>query len=420
MTKRIWYVLVMINIYTSLVATLDPLVNFAKNRETLLIGLNNDDMTVRAIHHTEDSIIIISSTEALEGFIHKYDFEGNLLGMRYMDYACTYILLEEQIQALWSDDCFYVPGNVEVLRDDEWKTAAVIQKFNYNLEVDEQFGAFFGAILLFVNPQTVCGFTSITAVNGKCFASGYIQNTDNIDEDIQSKRIIIDFDPVTGVVNHHYTEAAFTIGGTRKINFIAAYEVQGAYWVLATGATNNLIYTNLNENNPLEFGNAGIVTDTLIKIDDTQWYGINNNNKKLYLITVDWTLFPPVASAVVLDIVSAHPLWISSAAVVGNKLFLAGEYDITVQQPQFTPFVKVYDVSTITEPFRDTTVFNAEWSMNAVYGGVGNKSALDFFVNGPYSFLFGYRNSLRHITNFIGIQASLAARVSNNFTPWIS
>lgn len=422
MKKIILQILVICGFWNVIVTAIDPLLNFAKNSgNQALIEYNNSDVFVRGIHHTPTSIIVVLSTPQSEGVIQKYNYDGSLQNTITMSSGCGVLRIEDRMQILWEDDYFYIPGYNDAPAN------GFIQKYNYNLELDPNFGDS-GTLLLGGGNDDFASFTSVTSVNNKYFAAGYVQNDNNNNNSIQSKYRIIDFNNVNGYVNYVYEEQNFTIGGTRKIDFIAISYLQGMYFVLATGETNNLMYAALNINMHLLFFpvgiNDGITVDTLIKIDDVHWYGVDNNGNLLYLITLGWLAMPPVVAEVVYTFTNNDPMWISSAVLIGDLLFLAGEYNVLNNPLTMTPFIKVYNVSNKAAPIVDTTVFpgffNTEWSNGTAYHRTGYKSAIDFFVKGPYSFLFGYRNLVIHIANFIGTSASLAARVKDSFTPWIS
>ena len=400
-------------VFFSCVAMQDPLSHFGMGifHELAIDYDDSSNMFIRDIHIKDNKIYIFlinfDSSNTSHGIIRQCDMVGNVLKEIEMFAEILPIFFAEKVQILWEEDFFYVPGFVV----DNNKPTGIVQKYNYQIELQKDFGEN-GAILFNAVNYNFCLFSCITSVGNKYFAGGMI-STPALSP---TSYFVLDFNSSDGAVNHYYLENVNGNTFNRGVSFLEAYYQDSRYYLVGIGFDDKLIYQEINENDGLSFQKVDDVRiDCMVPIDQerTRFYGVDNEGHYLYLISVDLGAESVFKIDKVANIPSFEPnrySWVSSLAIKKNTLLLGGGSDTTVLVDSYsTPFVLAYNINKITDPVLDTRYFEkGKWAIDKEFlGNVFSKSGMFFLRNNPYSFLLGYRSSIFHIASPKGFYHNL-------------
>ena len=412
-------------IFFSCIAMQDPLAQFGIGASNE-VSINYNDINpvyIKDVYIHNSSIYIFFITGEFHGVVRQHDMAGNVLKEVVMMTSGDPFYIIDKIQILWKENYFYVPG---------WcrsgnRTYGVIQKYNYQVELQESFGN--NGTVIFGDINASLLFNSIASVGSKYFAAGYNEiQWGGADDQVDSSYMLVDFNLENGSINHYYQESALINGNTRSVKFMEPYYQNSKYYVVGITFENELIYQELNENNDLLFQKVdGVRIDYMIPVNEarTQFYGVDNLHHYLYLITITLGLENALEVNKVADIGSfgsnSYP-WVSSLAIKNKTLLLGGGYDTSILSYNIsTPFVLAYNIADPVNPVWDTTYFkDGRWGMQGLFPGNYYKSAIFFLRNNPYSFLLGYGSVLFHVASPKGFYDSLDNIKKSQLVPFVS
>lgn len=270
----------------SCMAVKDPLARFAtQNAGIVSLEYNPQAQEhIVSVHFKNNKIYTLLFSNG-KGVLQCHNLRGQLLDAQEMKHADNNINIEVRLQVLWDEDYFYVPGYAII----DQNALAVLQKYDYELALDTEFGDE-GTLIFEVADQDITyhSFASVAPTSDIYWVGGVIQR--QTQDQIESCHVIVGFDKNTGQQRRYYQEEEFIPGTTRLFNFLKVYHVNDQYYAVGHSLIRGLYYIPLLDQPDFDLTHAGAGVDIdFVEVsdeDETHWYGVNSFTKEIYSIKI--------------------------------------------------------------------------------------------------------------------------------------